>query len=94
MPVTKQREHTDSPHSRSGFVTCEFDAINEPGVYVENRTGVLMRIPEDALVPGRSPALEVLCHEPWVVTKISNDPYLPVTKARMIAADFDLRINF
>jgi len=28
------------------------------------------------------------------VTRISDDPYLPMTKARMIAADLDLPVNF
>ena len=28
------------------------------------------------------------------VTKLSDDPYLPLTKARMIAANNDLVVNF
>ncbi len=93
MPATK-RENVEVPHRRTGFVTSEFDQVNTPGLYVENRTGALWRIPQDALVPGRSPALEILCNEPFIVTKISDDPFMPVTKARMIAANFDLQINF
>ena len=89
-----KRETAETHHRRGGFITCEFEDVNSPGVYVERQTGNLLRIPEDALAPGRSPALEVLSNEPWIVTKISNDPYLPVTKARMVAADFDLTINF
>ncbi len=93
MPVMK-REHTDIPHHRPGLFSCEFDAINTPGLYIENRTGILLRIPEDALVPGRSPAIEILSNDTWIVTKISDDPFMPVTKARMIAADLDIRTNF
>ncbi len=55
---------------------------------------MLLRIPADALIPGRSPAIEVLSDEPWLVTKISEDPFLPLTKARMIAADLDLQVRF
>ncbi|MFQ5700824.1 MAG: hypothetical protein ACE5HU_03155 [Acidobacteriota bacterium] len=75
-------------------MTCRFDKIESPGVYVEDRTGVLLRIPEDALLPGRSPSIEVLSNEPWYVTKISDDPYIPLTKARLLAADLDLQVGF
>jgi len=89
-----RKEMGETPHRRTGMMTSEFDQIDSPGVYIENRRGVLLRIPPDALIPGRSPAIEVLSDEPWLVTKISEDPYLPLTKARMIAADMDLRIHF
>jgi hypothetical protein len=92
--VATKRETIEAPHQRAGIMTCEFDQINSAGVYVENRTGSLMRIPEDALIPGRSPAIEILSTDPWVVTKISSDPYLPLTKARLIAADLDLVVHF
>ena len=29
-----------------------------------------------------------------IVSKLSDDPFVPVTKARMIAADLDLFVNF
>jgi len=75
-------------------MTCEFDQVDSPGVYIENRRGTLLRIPADSLIPGRSPAIEVISDEPWLVTKISEDPFLPLTKARMIAADLDLQVHF
>lgn len=85
---------TEGAHHRVGLLTCEFGQINAPGVYIEIQTGTMVRIPEDALIPGRSPSLEVISNNPWVVTKISNDPYVPITKARMIAANLDLPTNF
>ncbi len=95
MPATKRESaNVEAHHHRTGIVTSEFDQINRPGLYLENRTGALFRIPQDALVSGRSPALEILCNEPCIVTKISDDPFVPVTKARMLAADLDLQINF
>lgn len=74
--------------------TCNFDQIETPGTYVECRTGTLMRVPDDALAPGRSPRIEIVADEPWTVTRLSDDPYLALTKARMIAADLDLPVNF
>jgi hypothetical protein len=76
------------------FPTCNFDQIESPGTYVECRTGTLIRLPEDALAQGRNPRVEIVTHEPWTVTRLSDDPYLPLTKARMIAADLDLPVNF
>ncbi len=91
MPARKTEEVRQH---RTGLLTCEFDQVNTPGLYIENRAGFLFRIPEDALVPGRSPGIEILSTDPCVVTKISDDPFLPITKARMIAADLDLQAWF
>jgi hypothetical protein len=38
--------------------------------------------------------MEIVANEPWVVKRLSDDPYVPLTKARMIAADLDLPVNF
>ncbi len=91
MAVAKRE--TVNRHHR-GFLTCEFEQINSPGLYIENQTGILFRVPSDALISGRSPAIEILTTEPCVVTKISNDPFLPITKARMTVADMDLQVGF
>lgn len=29
-----------------------------------------------------------------IVTKLSDDPYMTLTKARIVAADLDLEVNF
>ena len=71
-----------------------FDYLEEPGAYLSKWSGHLIRVPDDALKPGRSPVLEILGKEPMVVTKISDNPYITITKARMIAADLDLEVNF
>lgn len=85
----EQRQHTQ------GFGTqIPFEAINEPGCYICNWTGHLLRVPEDAVKPGRSPVLNMLGSETLFVTKISDNPYVAVTKARMLAADCDTPVNF
>ena len=71
-----------------------FGDLNEPGTYVCNSTGHLFRVPEDAVKVGRSPAIEILSREPLVVSKLSDNPFLTINKARMIAADLDLAVNF
>ena len=71
-----------------------FENINDPGCYICNWSGHLMRVPPDGIAPGRSPLLNMVGREPLYVTKISDDPYIPVTKARMLAADWDLNVSF
>ena len=74
--------------------TIPFDGINEPGCYVCNWSGHLLRVPPDGVAPGRSPLLNIIGCETLFVTKLHEDPYIPVTKARMLAANWDLAVNF
>lgn len=80
--------------SKEFGLTCNFEQIHTVGCYILNHTGTLLRVPEDALIPGRSPAIHAVSTQKWIVTKISDDPYIPVTHARMTAADMDLFTNF
>ena len=78
-----------------GFGTqIPFEAIKEPGSYVCNWSGHLLRVPDEALKLGHSPLLSIKGTEVPFVTKISDDPFIPVTKARMFAADCDSVVNF
>ncbi len=96
MPATtgtpRQR---DSDQINSGFgMQIPFEAINEPGCYICNWSGHLLRVPEDAVKPGRSPVISIKGGEPLFVTKICWNPYMQITKARLLAADCDVVVNF
>ena len=80
--------------SASVGTTMPFESIQEPGCYICNWTGHLLRVPEDGVAPGRSPLLNIIGTVPLVVTKISENPYLTLTKAKMIAANIDVNVNF
>jgi hypothetical protein len=85
----------DAEHTNWGFGTqVPFEAINEPGCYVCNWSGHLIRVPDDAIKPGRSPLLSIRGTEQLFVTRISHDPFIPLSKARMLAADCDTPVNF
>ena len=71
-----------------------FENIAEPGAYICNWSGHLLRVPEDGVAPGRSPMLNIIGPEPLYVTKISDNPYITVTKARILASNWDLSVNF
>ncbi len=79
--------------SSAGTRVC-FDHINGPGCYICDWSGHLMRVPPDGIAPGRSPLLNMVGCEALYVTKICDNPFIPVTKARMLAADYDLPVNF
>ncbi len=79
----------------TGFgTTVPFSSISEPGCYICNWSGHLLRVPEDGVAPGRSPLINLVGPEPLFVTKISDNPFIPVTKAKMLACDFDLHVTF
>ncbi len=71
-----------------------FESINEPGAYLSNWSGHLIRVPQDGCKQGRSPLIEIIGKEPFVVTKLADDPFVAITKARMVAADLDLPVAF
>ena len=71
-----------------------FSEIHEPGAYVSNTTGHLVRIPEDAVKPDRTPLIDLVAAEPLLFSRISVNPFISLTKARMLACDLDLPVNF
>ncbi len=93
MTTTLKTESRASVITHAG-PTHIFDQIEHPGCYVTNDSGLLLRVPQDALGRGRSPLMDVVSNEPWIVTKISEDPYLPLSKARLASADLDIKIHF
>ena len=93
--MTTETSHQEGEFNTGGSGTrIQFEHLNEPGTYVCLWSGHLLRVPEDAIKPGRSPVLGITAKEPLFVIKLSSDPYIPVTKARMVAADWDVAVNF
>ena len=70
-----------------------FEEINAPGAWVSGN-GMLMRVPEGALKSGHSPLVDVVSNETKGFTRISDDPYVAIGKARQLAANADLAVNF
>ena len=80
--------------SQSFGAQIPFESISEPGCYVCNWSGHLLRVPEDGVAPGRSPLVNISGSETLYVTKISDNPWIPVTKARTLGANVDCHVNF
>jgi hypothetical protein len=75
-------------------MTVPFDNIQEPGAYYFHPTGALLRVPSEAINPGHSPTMNLCCSEECYCTKISDNPWLPVNKAREICANSDFNVTF
>ncbi len=84
------------PRSRTTnrCITVEFENISEPGTYVCNWSGHLLRVPDDGVTQGRSPMIDMVRNEPLWVTKISDDPFITRTKARILASNWDVHVDF
>ena len=74
--------------------TIPFGNIAEPGCYVSHWDGHLLRVLPGGVVAGRSPVLSIVGRRTLYVTKISSDPFLPMTRARSAAANLDLNVEF
>lgn len=73
-------------------VSIPFDSIRAPGSYVCNWNGHLLRVPAAALIPNS--VMNLVGAEPLYVTKISDDPALPLSQARAAARRYHLTPGF
>ena len=85
---------TTSEVSTLAAMRVPFSEIHEPGAYVSNATGHLVRIPDDAVKPDRTPVIDLIANEPQLFSRVSVNPFISLTKARMLASDLDLPVNF
>ncbi|MFQ5590464.1 MAG: hypothetical protein ACE5HE_04795 [Phycisphaerae bacterium] len=81
-------------HQTSPGESLAFSDVHAPGCYVGRETGYLFRIPQEAVVEGRGPQIEIISRPPKTVTKIADDPWVPIGRARFLAADADLYVGF
>jgi hypothetical protein len=93
MPTTTQPNALTENGTTIG-TTIPFDAITEPGCYICNWSGHLLRVPQDGVAPGRAPLINLIGHDTLFVTQLSTNPFITVTKARTIASNLDLAVNF
>ena len=93
MIESAKNKSTNANRLQRGFLTVTFSEISQPGVYVTQR-GEMFRVPNEALAEGHSPLLSWESLEGALVSRISEDPYTPISKCRQLTADADLPVNF
>ena len=96
MPRTSEEVMSQSvqPTRRSALLETSWEAVNEPGAYVEKGSGDLYRIPKEALIPGASPAIVKESRGASVLLKLSDDPFITTFKARLLCAQHNVEANF
>ncbi len=92
--TTATQRGTNYESQASCGTTVPFESIQEPGCYICNWSGHLLRVPEDGVAAGRSPLVNIIGTEQLLVTKLSENPFITVTKAKMIASNLDCNVNF
>ena len=71
-----------------------FDQVCEPGAYICGWNGHLLRITPEGVSSAGTPAINMVGPEPLFVTKVSNNPFITLTQARLLACNFDVNVNF
>lgn len=83
-----------SRKGRSMQGTVPYNKIAEPGTYYFHPTGMLFRVPSEGICPGHSPLINICWTDECYCTKISDDPWVPISKARLICANSGFVVNF
>ena len=69
--------------------------ILEPGAYVCHWNGDLLRVIENELPLDELPEMPETTEEQVLeATKLSSDPFITISQARMAASNFDVDVNF
>jgi len=94
MSTVATQRHIAPAHVQALGSSLPFDEVDTPGAYVCDWSGHLLRVTERAVTLGRAPALNIVGSAPLTVTKISDDPEVPITEAKRLAGRFKLSISF
>jgi hypothetical protein len=71
-----------------------WDDMETPGFYVSRTTGNGYRVPAEALIKGASPVIEQVSSKPSRLVRLSDNPLIPLIKARNLAANCNIEPNF
>jgi hypothetical protein len=82
------------PQHRTSLAQTTWEELREPGAYVEEGSGDLFRVPQEALVTGCSPIISRVSNGASRLVRVSDNPSVPLLKARMVAADHNIEPNF
>ena len=83
----------ESRHSEKSPVVS-WDDLATRGFYVSRETGNGYRVPLAGLIRGASPVIEQVSANPTRLVRLCENPFLPLIKARYLAADCNIKPNF
>ena len=87
---TKTMERKMSP----SHTEVSWDDLEAPGFYVSLGTGNGYRVPAEALIKSASPVIEQVSAQPSRLVKLSDNPFIPLIKARNLAANYNIEPKF
>lgn len=70
------------------------EQVSRPGAYVCRGTGDLIRVTSSGPAEMESELIRTHHDEPLYVTRVSADPFIPISQARIAAANLDLTVDF
>ncbi len=88
--VVAKDKHPDDRFSG----TVALEEIAEPGAYVCQCCGDLIRVVDALTLPGDEAFIQEHGGQAVRVSRLSGDPFVPITWARMEAANLDLKVSF
>ena len=71
-----------------------WEDLETPGFYISRTTGNGYRVPAEALIKGASPVIGQVSAQPSRLVKLSDNPFIPLIKARNLAANHNIEPNF
>ena len=87
-------ENQTTDRRGSSYPEVSWEDLEMPGFYVCRTTGTGYRVPAEALIKGASPVIEQVSSHPSRLVKVSDNPFVPLIKARNLAADCNIEPNF
>lgn len=92
--MEKGRNQSIEAAHRHTLTEVAWEDVSDPGCYVDEASGDLYRIPKEALVTGASPVVVRESSGASRLRQISNDPFMPTLKARLLCAQHNIQPNF
>jgi hypothetical protein len=95
---TQQQQQQYDPQQQQLFQPKQvtWTQVRQPGCYVDTESGNLYRVPPEA-INGSAPTIHRETKQQpngGLLVMISENPFLPSTQARMLAAQHGIEINF
>lgn len=82
------------PGHKSGAGSVAAENVTQPGAYVCHSGDHLLRVTKEGVELNPAAKVGLVGKEPLFVSKISESPFVTLTKARIIAANSDLFVGF
>ena len=94
VPVVGTGLPTEPYPDQDGLIWQPLGDVTEPGAYVCRESGDLVRIAPTGAASDSSELIERQEAEPVYVVRIHPDPFVAISRARVLAANLDVEISF